>query len=94
MAISFVTPEQGGQLTDIEMTINKLIESDSIEGFTAYTPRVKFDIEQPPPVYDIAHAASSRDDDGWGLEEEAPAAPKDEKKGVFGKNKRKYSNRL
>ncbi len=94
VAISFVTPEQSGMLTDIEVTINKLIESDRIEGFEAYTPRVKVEIVQPPPVYDIAHAASSRDDDGWGLDEEPAPPPKEEKKSVFGKNKRKYSNRL
>lgn len=39
VAISFVTPEQGGILTDIEMTINRLIEADMIEGFEASKPR-------------------------------------------------------
>ncbi len=39
VAISFVTPEQGGHLTEIEKTINKLIDEDRIEGFEAYTSR-------------------------------------------------------
>jgi ATP-dependent RNA helicase DeaD len=38
-AIAFVTPEQGGRLTDIECFINKQIEEDTIEGFQAYTTR-------------------------------------------------------
>ena len=37
VAIAFVTPEQGGHLTDIEMTINRLIDEDFIDGFEAYT---------------------------------------------------------
>src|SRR5207249_11677748 len=32
-AIAFVTPEQGGRLTDIECFINKQVEEDFIEGF-------------------------------------------------------------
>lgn len=39
VAISFVTPEQGSHLTDIEMTINRLIDQDRIEGFEATRPR-------------------------------------------------------
>jgi ATP-dependent RNA helicase DeaD len=38
-AIAFVTPEQGGRLTDIECFINKQIEEDAIDGFQGYTPR-------------------------------------------------------
>ncbi len=39
MAIAFVTPEQGGELTAIEAFINKQLEETRIEGFQAYTPR-------------------------------------------------------
>jgi ATP-dependent RNA helicase DeaD len=50
VAISFVTPEQGGLLTDIEKSINKLIEEQRIEGFEAYTLRVKVaEAPKPPP---------------------------------------------
>lgn len=95
VAISFVTPEQSGLLTDIEVTINRLIESDRIEGFESYTPRARVEIEQPPAVYDEASSANLRDDDGWGVDEgEAAPPPKEEKKSVFGKPRRKYSNRL
>ena len=94
VAISFVTPEQGGMLTDIEMTINKVIDSDGIEGFESYVPRAKI-VQPPPVVYDEKAAATTRDDDGWGLDEETPpAATAEEKKGVYGKRGRKYSNRL
>ncbi|MGL6075779.1 MAG: DEAD/DEAH box helicase [Fimbriiglobus sp.] len=41
VAIAFVTPEQGPHLTEIEMTINRLIEEDRIEGFDAYLPKRK-----------------------------------------------------
>jgi ATP-dependent RNA helicase DeaD len=39
IAIAFVTPEQGVQLTEIEGYINKMIDEDSIEGFEAFHPR-------------------------------------------------------
>jgi ATP-dependent RNA helicase DeaD len=67
MAISFVTPEQGGQLTDIELTINKEIPADRVDGFEAFAPRLKVNKADEPPK---------------------PAAA------VFGRNRRKYSNRL
>lgn len=38
-AIAFVTPEQGGRLTDIECFINKQVEEDQLDGFEAFTPR-------------------------------------------------------
>jgi ATP-dependent RNA helicase DeaD len=41
IAIAFVTPEQGNQLTAIEAFINKQLEKDEIDGFQSYTPRVK-----------------------------------------------------
>ena len=33
IAFTFVTPEQGGELTRIEMLINRLLKRDEIEGF-------------------------------------------------------------
>ena len=67
IAISFVTPEQGKLLTSIEMTTNRLIDTDQIPGFTGVA-------ERPEP-----------EDDG---EEAPPPQP------VFGKFRRRYSNRL
>jgi ATP-dependent RNA helicase DeaD len=39
IAISFVTPDQGEQLTNIENFINKQIDEERIEGFQTFTPR-------------------------------------------------------
>jgi ATP-dependent RNA helicase DeaD len=49
VAISLVTPEQGLLLTEIEKSINKLIDEHRIEGFEAYAPRVKT-AEAPKPA--------------------------------------------
>jgi ATP-dependent RNA helicase DeaD len=35
VAYTFVTTEEGGELTRIEMLINRLLKRDEIEGFTA-----------------------------------------------------------
>jgi ATP-dependent RNA helicase DeaD len=53
IAIAFVTPEQGKQLTAIEAFINKQLDQDSIEGFQAFAPRIKMaevQVEAPRPV--------------------------------------------
>ncbi|MGH7223730.1 MAG: helicase-related protein, partial [Gemmataceae bacterium] len=41
VAVAFVTPEQGEQLTEIERFINKQIDEDQIAGFQTYLPRVR-----------------------------------------------------
>jgi ATP-dependent RNA helicase DeaD len=41
IAIAFVTPEQGDELTAIEAFINKQLEHERIEGFEACRPRVE-----------------------------------------------------
>lgn len=105
VAISFVTPEQGGLLTDIEMAINKLIDAEQIEGFEAYIPRKVLTpprvIVQPKTVHEAV--AEVRDESGWGVDdaETTPAADAPvstdtppPKKGVFGKSRRRYSDRL
>jgi len=46
IAIAFVTPEQGDQLTEIERYINRMVDEDHIEDFQAYLPRPKI-TEQP-----------------------------------------------
>lgn len=38
VAYSFVTPEEGQELTRIEMLINRLLKRDEIEGFATVTP--------------------------------------------------------
>jgi ATP-dependent RNA helicase DeaD len=88
VAISFATPEQGGMLTDIEITINKLIPEDKIEGFEAFAPRAKKDDPvQPKPLVTAAGELIERDD-------EPPPEPTAPKKTVFGKPVRRYSTRL
>jgi ATP-dependent RNA helicase DeaD len=52
IAISFVTPEQGGLLTEIEKAINKLIDEERMPNFEAYSPRVKVE-EAPKPVVPV-----------------------------------------
>lgn len=113
IAISFVTPEQGGQLTEIEVMINRLIERDELPG-EWYTPRkVSVVSTVPPPPPEV-----KRDEHGWGVEDDLgpieklgttdagsssmpsegspdstnPATPP--KKPVFGKTRRRYSDRL
>jgi ATP-dependent RNA helicase DeaD len=72
IAISFVLPEQGGLLTEIEMMINKLIDHDTIPGREWYTSRrmesrQRHEVKQPMDV--AAQVASVRADDGWGIDE-------------------------
>lgn len=54
VAISFVTPEEGERLTQIEICVNMVIRHDQIEGFEAFRPRIKVQEEAPKratPVY-------------------------------------------
>jgi ATP-dependent RNA helicase DeaD len=48
VAIAFVTPDQGQQLTDIEAFINREIPEETIEGFQAYKPRIRAEGPQAP----------------------------------------------
>src|SRR6516164_2494738 len=41
VAVAFVTPEQGEQLTEIERFINKMIDEDQMPDFQAYLPRIR-----------------------------------------------------
>src|SRR5205814_8803383 len=52
VAIAFVTPEQGQELTDIEVFINKQIPEERFEGFQAYRvrPKVEKPAEERKPV--------------------------------------------
>jgi ATP-dependent RNA helicase DeaD len=104
IAISFVLPEQGAQLTEIEMMINRLIEADQIEGFESATPRAKnpagdvkvlfTGMDSLPPV----QKPEGAEDDGWGSDDDTPPKPTegegDGKKPVFGRRTNKSSQRL
>jgi ATP-dependent RNA helicase DeaD len=89
VAISFATPEQGGLLTDIEMTINKLIPEDRIEGFESFRPREKrADPVQPKPLVTASGELVEPEPD------EPMPVPQPQRKAVFGKQVRRYSSRL
>jgi ATP-dependent RNA helicase DeaD len=47
VAYTFVTTEEGGELTRIEMLINRLLKRDEIEGFTAVAMPVKAGVPAP-----------------------------------------------
>jgi ATP-dependent RNA helicase DeaD len=60
-AISFVTPEQGQLLTDIEVQINKLIDEERMPDFVAYSPRAKVEeAPKPPPKPVFGRRAAKR----------------------------------
>ncbi|MEJ5276460.1 MAG: DEAD/DEAH box helicase [Thermogemmata sp.] len=71
VAISFVTPEQGELLTRIEMTINRLLDKEEVEG-EWFTPRLVISAEPflPNPLDQLP-----RDEEGWWKEEEEPPFP-------------------
>jgi ATP-dependent RNA helicase DeaD len=48
VAIAFVTPEQGEQLTEIESFINKQIDEEHLPGFQAYLPRARAEKTDAP----------------------------------------------
>src|SRR5438552_674507 len=98
IAISFVTPEQGGLLTDIEVMINKLIDRDEIPG-DWYTPR-----RVPPkpehsaqPIHPPPEQAVQRDEEGWVVIDanpEPPTAAARDKKHVFVNQQKRVSHRM
>jgi ATP-dependent RNA helicase DeaD len=54
IAIAFVTPEQGEQLTAIEAYINKQLTEERVEGFEAFTRKpVKPEPEVKKPVVPV-----------------------------------------
>jgi ATP-dependent RNA helicase DeaD len=109
IAISFATPEEGGHLTDIELMINRLIDRDEIDG-EWYTPRrvTATPAAPPPSILEIKRDESGWGiEDDFGPIEKIGAAPGDAapvdadlppaagaKKPVFGRTRRRYSDRL
>jgi ATP-dependent RNA helicase DeaD len=80
VAISFVTPDQGPILTEIEMTINKLIPEERIDGFEAYVPKNR-KTNTPPEL--VTADTSTGSDHSTGP-----------KKSIFGKHQKRYSWRV
>lgn len=104
IAISFVLPEQGEHLTNIEMMINRLIEADQIEGFEAAAPRANRPAAEVKVVFsglDAVKSAEKADSegDGWGTDDDGEASQPsggepDPKKPLFGRRNKRYSQRL
>ena len=69
IAYTFVAPEEGTQLTRIEMRIDKLLERSEIEGFSALDPKPTATL----PADQQQSGGGKRLGDSAG---EAPAAPK------------------
>jgi ATP-dependent RNA helicase DeaD len=53
VAIAFVTPEQGPQLTNIEVLINKQLEVDRVDGFQTFEPKTAPAAEPAKPVVPV-----------------------------------------
>ena len=69
VAYTFVAPEEGTQLTRIEMRIDRLLERSEIAGFSALEPK--------PTATPLTNEQQARDGkDFGGSRGEAPAAPK------------------
>ena len=49
-AIAFIAPEQGKQITQVEMLINKLIEERKYDGFHPSPPRERLEAAAAPPA--------------------------------------------
>ena len=73
IAYTFVTPEEGGELTRIEMLINRLLKRDEIEGFSSVaTPVTK----APSASATKDGVAKSTGDDSEGDEAEPQPEPR------------------
>ncbi len=81
VAYTFVTPEEGNQLTRIEMRINRLLQRAEIEGFDASQQN-----EKPQPTADQQSAGEPA--------EEAKAAPKPAPRGRGGRPRRRIRRAL
>ena len=80
VAYTFVTPEEGNELTRIEMRIDRLLKRDEMPGFVA--------VSKPQPNDALSGLPSSRDEEA-ALAEEKPAA-----RPVFGRKIRRLRRAL
>jgi ATP-dependent RNA helicase DeaD len=98
VAYTFITPEEGNELTRIEIRINKLLTRDEIKDFEAFAQ--KRGISPPPPVPSVAaherttagkQAARAGDSAG---DTPAAAEPAPPKPAPFGGRTRRYRRAL
>jgi len=62
-AFTFVTPEQGEELTRIEMRINTLLQEYSVDRFTAFQSRPRQTLEELTPVFETRPVEDSEWDE-------------------------------
>ncbi|WP_437230052.1 DEAD/DEAH box helicase [Planctomicrobium sp. SH661] len=62
-AFTFVTPEQGEELTRIEMRINVLLQEYSVDRFTAFVQRERKVVEDLTPVFETKRVEDSEWDE-------------------------------
>jgi ATP-dependent RNA helicase DeaD len=75
IAFTFVAPEEGPQLTRIEMRIERLLKRDEIEGFEAFDRRPKPAPVEQVPTGDFHRAAAAPAADAPAPEPEPPKKP-------------------
>jgi ATP-dependent RNA helicase DeaD len=98
VAYTFITPEEGSELTRIEIRINKLLTRDEIKGFEAFAQRKA--IAPPPPVPAVAAHERTRSEGRDGRRatasaaEQQPEAPPAPKPTPFGGRTRRYRRAL
>jgi ATP-dependent RNA helicase DeaD len=99
VAFTFITPEEGPELTRIEIRINKLLTRDEIKGFESFAQRGP--VAPPAPIPAVAaHDRTAGTDRGDGRKaagqepEEKPEAPPAPKPAAFGRRTRRYRRAL
>jgi ATP-dependent RNA helicase DeaD len=75
IAFTFVSPEEGPQLTRIEIRIERLLKRDEIEGFEAFDRRPKPAPVEHVPTGGFHRAAAAPAGDAAAPEPEAPKKP-------------------
>jgi ATP-dependent RNA helicase DeaD len=75
IAFTFVSPEEGPQLTRIEIRIERLLKRDEIEGFEAFDRRPKPAPVEHVPTGGFHRAAAAPAGDAAAAEPEAPKKP-------------------
>jgi ATP-dependent RNA helicase DeaD len=82
-AITFVTREEGKELTSVEMLIEKVIPQDHVEGFNPRPPREEQEEEPEKAAPQPAKVSSENSDDFGKLDDAGPR----KKKSIGGKHK-------
>jgi ATP-dependent RNA helicase DeaD len=94
IAYTFITPEEGNELTRIEIRINKLLKRDEIKGFESFAQ--KRSVAPPAPIPSVAaHERTAAGRDGAKEAAATPAEPAAAPKPPgFGSRTRRYRRAL